>query len=338
MSKVKMSKSMWEICHNVRKSLQKYSFDNSLKNEKPLYLVGLSGGVDSLVLAAAAQFEANRKGSNFSVGAVIVNHRLQEVTDKVSVDTAEIAKNLGLNPVIIKEVDVDLNDKNGLESSARDARYKAFEEAISETNAEAVLLAHNMNDQAEQVILGLVRGSGLRSLSGMREERDSYIRPLLNVSRDIIEDASEGWSLKPWIDPHNSSLDYTRVKIRKNVLPYLKEELEVNVVENLSRSAKLAREDDDSLKFVVDNIISNLTVGYFDKLVIKISEIDFYPIGLRKRILHTFLTNNFNEYFSEINVLDIEELISNWTGQKEIIVPKVRVYRNKNKELVFEKL
>ena len=128
-----------------------------------LVLVALSGGPDSLALAAATAFEAPRAG--LRVGAVIVDHGLQEGSTDVAAAAAHQARELGLDPVIV--VGVEVGTDGGPEAAARDARYGALVGALRETGAAAILLGHTLDDQAETVLLGLARGSGAGSLHGM---------------------------------------------------------------------------------------------------------------------------------------------------------------------------
>jgi tRNA(Ile)-lysidine synthetase-like protein len=143
-------------------------------------LVALSGGPDSLALAAAAAFVAPRMG--LRAGAVVVDHGLQAGSDDVARRVADVARELGLDPVRVERVDVR-DDGSGPEAAARAARYGALERVAASEGAQAVLLGHTRDDQAETVLLGLARGSGARSLSGMPRRRGLLRRPLLSLPR-----------------------------------------------------------------------------------------------------------------------------------------------------------
>ncbi|WP_167042523.1 tRNA lysidine(34) synthetase [Salinibacterium sp. ZJ454] len=165
----------------------------------PLVLVALSGGADSLALAAATAFEARRAG--IRAGAVIVDHALQERSADVAAQAARQATELGLDPVIVTRVFVD--GQGGPEAAARDARYRAIGEAAARSGAMAVLLGHTLDDQAETVLLGLARGSGAASLQGMAASATLPIQaatlptlPTLPISAEVwqsvVPDAAEG--------------------------------------------------------------------------------------------------------------------------------------------------
>ena len=182
-----------------------------------LVLVACSGGADSLALAAAVAFEAPRAG--LRAGAVIVDHDLQAGSLAVAERAADQCRAMGLDPVEIVRVHVEGSGR-GPEGGARDARYRAFEGVVGRTRAVAVMLGHTREDQAEQVLLGLARGSGARSLSGMPTRRGPYVRPLLRVPRAITVAACEAAGLTAWVDPHNSEPAYGRVRAR-GLLPVL---------------------------------------------------------------------------------------------------------------------
>jgi tRNA(Ile)-lysidine synthase len=197
-----------------------------------LVLVACSGGADSLSLAAAVAFEAPRAG--VPAGAVIVDHDLQTGSRAVAERAADQCRGLGLDPVEIVARRVEPSaagddgdgrgsgsgSGSGPEARARDARYGAFEDVVERLDAVAVLLGHTRDDQAEQVLLGLARGSGARSLSGMPARRGPYVRPLLGVSRTTTRAACEAAGLTVWVDPQNSDPAYGRVRARA-LLPIL---------------------------------------------------------------------------------------------------------------------
>src|SRR5690554_4029133 len=195
-----------------------------------LLLVGLSGGPDSLALAAATAFEAPR--ANVRAGAIIVDHGLQNASADVAARAADQARELGLDPVIVTRVQV--GTEGGPEAAAREARYHAYAAAIENTDATAVLLGHTLDDQAETVLLGLARGSGAGSLQGMApvvraeirhsglpddpeppfdgsDGRHLLVRPLLGIRRSTTEAFCADSELQPWTDPHNSDPAFTRV-------------------------------------------------------------------------------------------------------------------------------
>ena len=214
----------------------------------PLLLVACSGGPDSLALAGIAAHFARR--GDVRVGAIIVDHGLQEDSAAVAAQTTQILTDLGLHPVITEKVQVPVGNM-GPEMAARTARYTAFTKAVEATGARAVLLGHTLDDQAETVLLGLSRGSGTRSLAGMPpvrvEEGVTYLRPFLGLRRTDMLDICAAETLTPWIDPTNTDQTLMRARIRHSVLPYLEEHLGGDVARSLARTASVAGPDAEYL-------------------------------------------------------------------------------------------
>jgi len=211
-----------------------------------LVLAACSGGADSLALAAALAHEAPR--GSLRAGGVTVDHGLQPGSADRAVEVARVLAGLGLDPVERMTVSVAHGaGHGGPEAAARAARYQALAEAVGRTGAKAVLLAHSRDDQAENVLLGLARGSGPRSLAGMPPRRGSYRRPLLSVSRATLRAACTAQGLQPWDDPHNSDPAYARARVRHRALPALEAALGPGVAAALARSASQIRADAEVL-------------------------------------------------------------------------------------------
>jgi tRNA(Ile)-lysidine synthase len=208
-----------------------------------LVLVACSGGADSLALAAAAAHEAPRAG--LRAGAVTVDHGLQEGSAERAGALARGLRGLGLDPVLVRRVRV--GRRGGPEAAARDARYAALRAVAAAHGAAAVLLGHTRDDQAETVLLGLARGSGARSLSGMAPAAGPLRRPLLGLDRAGTRAACAALGLVPWDDPHNHDPAYARARVRADALPALEAALGPGVAPALARTADLLRDDADAL-------------------------------------------------------------------------------------------
>ena len=310
---------------DVRRAVRQ-GFEQANILENQLVLVACSGGADSLALAAAAAFEGKRAG--IRVGAVIVEHGIQKETVNVALATSVLLKELGLNPVEV--VSVQVGNSGGIEAAARHARYAALETAAANHGAVAVLLGHTMEDQAETVLLGLARGSGARSLSAMpliREaESTNYLRPLLGIRRATTEAFCADSGLTPWQDPHNSSVEYSRVRVRKNVIPVLEKELGPGMVEALARTAEQLREDADYLDALAEELFKRIVKVHGTWVDFSVSEIVGQPIALRNRVIKKAL-ELFSSAISRAHVVAITELIDNWHGQKPLTLSGVRVDR-----------
>jgi len=219
-----------------------------------LVLVACSGGADSLALAAALTFEATSAG--WRAGAVVVDHGLQPGSAQVATQAAQRLSALGLDPVDVVTVEVAMAG-DGLEAAAREARYAALEAAADRHGAVAVLLGHTLDDQAEQVLLGLARGAGARSLSGMPATRGRFRRPLLGVGRDQCRESVRAQGLTWWDDPMNEDPAFTRVRAR-GALADLERDLGPGVAAALARTASLLRDDADHLADLADAAVAAL--------------------------------------------------------------------------------
>ncbi|MFL4475601.1 tRNA lysidine(34) synthetase TilS [Paeniglutamicibacter sp. MACA_103] len=204
-------------------------------------LVACSGGADSLALAAAAAFLHRKK--EIDAGAVIVDHGMQPGSTEVAHRAAAQCRDLGLDEVLVLQVRVD----GGSEQAARTARYAALGQAMEQTGADHVLLGHTRDDQAEQVLLGLARGSGTLSLAGMPAARGPYLRPLLGLGRADVESICRHEGLEYWSDPTNTDPRYLRNRVRHELMPVLRNVLGDHVPAALARTAALARADAEYL-------------------------------------------------------------------------------------------
>jgi len=285
-----------------------------------LVLVALSGGPDSLALAAATAFEAAGRA-----GAVIVDHGLQEGSAAVAALAAEQASLLGLDPVIVTTVTV--GSAGGPEAAAREARYRALSEVAKAQGAAAVLLGHTLDDQAETVLLGLARGSGAASLQGMDAVSGIYRRPLLGIRRSTTVQACEDAGLTPWIDPHNSDPAYTRVRVRESVLPTLERELGPGIAEALARTAEQLREDSSALDHFAEEIVEELAEIAEAGISLPVSALASNPAALRQRLIRLAVQGEFHVSLSRAHTLEVARLVTDWHGQGPLDLPGLRVSR-----------
>ncbi|HYI34056.1 MAG TPA: tRNA lysidine(34) synthetase TilS [Glaciibacter sp.] len=291
-----------------------------------LVLVALSGGADSLALAAATAFEASRAGVR--AGAVIVDHALQAGSAAVAATAAEQARTLGLDPVLVVAVTVeDASSGGGPEASARTARYAALARAATETGASAVLLGHTLDDQAETVLLGLARGSGPTSLQGMSVRNGIYARPLLGIRRALTRQFCMDSGLAWWDDPHNLDPRYTRVRVRETVLPVLEWELGPGVAEALARTADQLREDSEALDAMVLELIEEIVEHAEAGIAVSVGALLANPAALRQRIIRYVVESEFGVSLERTHTLAVARLVTDWHGQKTLDLPGVRVER-----------
>ncbi|MGE5696700.1 MAG: tRNA lysidine(34) synthetase TilS [Candidatus Sericytochromatia bacterium] len=271
--------------------------------EKP-WRVALSGGPDSLALTAVC-------ASMRPTVALIVDHGLQEDSAFVA-DTARRAA-LGLGCVQAHVMAVEVGRQGGPEAAARSARYSALRAASADA---LVLLGHTLDDQAETVLLGLGRGSGPRSLAGMRPHQPPWCRPLLSVRRAVTQAACDELGLRPWLDPHNADRRYTRARLRLDVLPLLEDVLGGGVAEALARTATALREDCDAL--------DGIAAAELDKLIaargLDVGPLTELPDALRRRVIRGWLLAGGATNLTDNQIRRVDELVTNWHGQGGVAV------------------
>jgi len=298
---------LYQIRLAVRSELEDIAAGDSV-------LVAASGGADSSALAAALLLECKTK--SIKVIALIIDHGLQKNSADVTHETKRTLTKIGYENIEIRRVTVEITD--GLEASARRARYQALKDVANSHNAVAIFLGHTRDDQAETVLLGLSRGSGSRSLSGMAARVDRYRRPLLAITRAQTEAACEEAGIKFWQDPHNQSMEFTRVRVREVVLPTMEKEIGPGISDALARSAKLLRDDADALDYLSDEIFSKLEPASLD-----ISKLEAQPRAIRTRILRRaiYLAGAPQGSLSADHIEPVEALITAWKGQGSISLP-----------------
>lgn len=269
--------------------------------------VAVSGGADSLALADAAVHVADE------VHAVVVDHALQANSSAVAAEAAEQARALGVTAA--KVVSVDASGPGGPEAAARRARYAALAEALPGL---PVLLGHTLDDQAETVLLGLGRGSGPRSIAGMKAIDPPWLRPLLGVPRALTAQACAELGLTPWRDPHNEDPRFTRVRLRREVLPLLEDVLQGGVAAALARTAGQLREDLEALDHLAEDLCeaARTDAGELDVDVLKGA-----PPAVRRRAIRGWLLDAGARDLTELHLRAIDDLVGSWRGQGGVWLP-----------------
>jgi tRNA(Ile)-lysidine synthase len=280
----------------------------------------VSGGADSLALAAALAFE--RPGSF----AFVVDHGLQPGSADVAARAAQQCGGLRLDAHVLGPSarsspictgpDRDESAKiegptGGPEARARALRYGLLEGEAVQLGVEVVLLGHTLDDQAETVLLGLARGSGARALAGMASARGTFRRPLLGLSRAVTAKACAEAGLLPWLDPHNEDVRFARVRARSRVLPVLEQELGPGVAEALARSAAQLREDADALDALTPDLEDDPTCDGLAAL----------PPALRARALKRWAERVTGRAVTSTHVEALRALIEQWSGQGPVDLP-----------------
>lgn len=291
-------------------------------------VVALSGGADSLALAAAAAHEGPRAGVD--VVAVTIDHGLQSGSAAVAERAAAQARERGIADARV--VRVDVGSEGGPEAAARDARYAALREAAASSGAVAVLIGHTLDDQAETVLLGLSRGSGAASLKGMSphtlDARGlAWVRPLLALRRADTAVFCVQSGLEPWADPHNDDDRFARVRVRQRVLPVLEAELGPGIADALWRTAEQLREDDEAFADMIDETIEDIVEHAEAGIAVSVPALAANPAAIRNRIIRHVVASEFGVSLTRTQTMEVARLVTDWSGQGPIDLPGCQATR-----------
>ncbi|MHC9295566.1 tRNA lysidine(34) synthetase TilS [Mycobacterium sp. LTG2003] len=279
------------------------AFGSKVDDER--WCVALSGGPDSLALAAIA---AGIRPTT----ALIVDHSLQPGSRAVAETARQQALAVGCTAAQV--IPVVVGRSGGPEAAARQARYTALRAA---RDGAPVLLGHTLDDQAETVLLGLGRGSGPRSIAGMRPHDPPWHRPLLGVRRTVTHAACEELGLKPWHDPHNFERRFTRARLRLDVMPLLEEVLGGGVAEALGRTATALREDTETLDELAERALADSTTpdGGLDT-----AALSGLPDAVRRRVIRGWLLGGGATDLTDTQIRGVDRLVTAWRGQGGVAV------------------
>jgi tRNA(Ile)-lysidine synthase len=305
-----------------------------------LVLAACSGGADSVALAAALAFVGPRLG--LRCGGVTVDHGLQPGSAERAAGVAGLLVDLKLDPVY--NIAVAVGEAGGPEAAARAARYRALDEVAGWTprdgeaaqaaaadagsagpgpGAAAILLGHTLDDQAETVLLGLARGAGGRSLSGMPARRGVYRRPLLGIRRVTTLAACAELGLDPWRDPHNDDLRFARARVRHQALPALEAALGPGVAQALARTARQLRADADCLDEFAFAESGHLRDAGSDPAGLDASWLAALPEAIRTRVLRdaAIMAGSPPGALTARHIQQVDELVTCWHGQRWADLP-----------------
>jgi tRNA(Ile)-lysidine synthase len=268
------------------------------------WCVGLSGGPDSLALTGIA-------ASLLPTTALIVDHGLQPGSAQVAVAAQQQARQLGC--VDAQVLCVEVGGDGGPEAAARTARYRVLNDA---RGGRPVLLAHTLDDQAETVLLGLGRGSGARSIAGMRPYDSPWCRPLLGVRRATTHAACDELGVTAWQDPHNADSRFTRSRLRHEVLPLLEEVLGGGVAEALARTATALRADTELIDSLIDQALG--TAATTDGLDTR--ALAPLPDPVRRGVIRGWLIAGGAIGLTDKQIRGVDALVTSWRGQGGVAV------------------
>ncbi|RJQ14674.1 MAG: tRNA lysidine(34) synthetase TilS [Nitrospiraceae bacterium] len=323
-----------ELLKKVKETINRYT----MLSEGDCVLVGLSGGPDSVCLAVI--LDKLKKDFNLSLHAVYVDHGLRpEEVEGEKAFCKEFCDALGIN-FLYEQVDVRGHAKDrrlNRQEAARELRYGVFDEVAKKINAAKIALGHTASDQAETLLMMLLRGAGRKGLSGIPPVRGRIIRPLIEVERKEIEDFLAHHELRiknyelPYVmDSSNLKKDYFRNWIRLSVIPELSKKNPA-LIQNICRTMDILREEDEYLEIIVTKTLMRLiSRKSMDTIELFLSPLVTMEKPLLRRVLRRAL--NATEGLRGIGFVHIEDiidLIKTGASGDRIYLPKdIRVVKS----------
>lgn len=320
---------------------------NNLINEGDKILVALSGGPDSVCLLHI--LDSIKDEFKITIGAAHVNHMMRgEEADGDEEYAKKICEKLGIEFYSIK---VNINKiskerKISCEMAGRDERYKFFETLKDKYGYNKISVAHNANDQAETILMNIMRGTGIDGLGGIKVKRENgVIRPILCLIREEIEKYCDKKSLNPRIDKTNLENIYSRNKVRLDILPYMKKNFNSDIIEALNRMSNLLQIDNDFIEKECNNRYTKYCIIEKDFVIIKKDAFSLDRAILTRLIKKAFIdiAKKFNN-FEMKHIQDVIDLSFNSTNKK-IDLPNNIIAENiygdikiKNKSFINENI
>lgn len=312
-------------------------------------VLGLSGGPDSVCLLHIL-YRLKEK-MNIEVYAAHLNHQIRGLeAQKDALYISQICEDLGITS-FVKAINVPEYCKEqgvSLEEGARTLRYEMFEEIKQKTKSNKIAIGHNRNDQAETVLMRIMRGTGLQGLRGIEYIRDNkIIRPILDIERSEIEAYCEKYELNPRIDKTNLESIYTRNKIRLELIPYMKDNFNPNVIESIVRMTNSLKSDSDYIDLEAERSFKAVSTLKEDSVEISLPKYSNLHNAIKVRILRSAIKHIIGDtnFVDQKHIEDIIELECESKLNKMLNLPRgIFAYRRKNiiilttKEIVSEEI
>ncbi|PJI08795.1 MULTISPECIES: tRNA lysidine(34) synthetase TilS [Clostridium] len=304
---------------------------NSMIQKKDRIVVAVSGGPDSMCLLHLLY--RLREKFDISICAAHVNHCLRgKAADEDEEFVRKFCEKSGIQ-FYVKRVDVNKiahEKKISSELAGREARYNFFEEVRKKFKANKIAIAHNANDQAETILMRIIRGTGTEGIKGIRPVRDGYyIRPLIETKRSLIEKYCKDERLMPRIDCTNLQRDYSRNKIRLDLIPYIVKNFNEDVVGSLDRLGELVTIDDNYLEKVAESKYK-LYCNECEKKVIITKEAFLNDMAILSRIIRMAVLHLAKSTYNleKKHIDSIVECQKNETGKKIDLPLNIRAYND----------
>ncbi len=323
---------MNKLEEKVLDTIKKYN----LIKENDTIVIGVSGGPDSMTLLNVLY--NLRENLKINIVVAHINHMLREEADSETEYVQNFCKNINIE-CFVKRADINNISKKkkvSTELAGRSTRYEFFEEVAQKVNANKIATAHTANDNAETVLMNLMRGSGTSGLKGIEKIRDNkFIRPIILCTRREIENYCEENNLNPKYDQSNKENIYTRNKIRNLLIPYIEENFNPNIVDTLNRLSDVVEKEDDFFHKIVENEYENLKITANNKeIVLDLKKFNCLDYVIKSRIILYTIKELFGsaQGIEKIHIEDIIKLCGNNIGNKYLTPNKnIKIFIKKGK-------
>lgn len=321
----------------VLKTIHEY---NLIANNENI-VVGVSGGKDSMALLYMLLY-VKKHIKDFNIIVAHVNHGVREEALHDQLFVKKKAEELGLK---FYSTDVDMIDyankhKISPEEAGRELRYEFFRSVLTELNGGKIALAHNINDQAETLMMRIIRGTGIDGLNGMEFINGDIIRPLLNVTRKEIEEYIEHRSIESVLDKTNLMPIYTRNKIRLELIPYIEENFNPNFIAALWRLSQTSRDDSNFLQRYTENKYGDILVDENkEKIVLSLEKFKKLDKSIQNRIVIYAIMRIIGIFqgISEEHISNVVNLFNLGKTGKIVVLPDGIVAKVDYNKLIIEK-
>lgn len=320
----------------VLETIKKY---NLIENGDKI-VVGVSGGPDSITLLNMLLEIKQEQIIDFDMVVCHINHMIREEAAEDEEYVSNFCKKYNIE-FFAKRIEIEKiskEEKIGTEEAGRKARYEFFNEILEKTSSNKIATAHTANDNAETVLMNIIRGSGTSGLKGIDAKRDNLIRPLIECKRDEIEEYCKKNNLNPRIDRTNFENIYTRNKIRNLLIPYIKENFNPNIIETINRLSDLSKAENDYLEKETSKKFKEILIERKnDEIIIDLNKFNLQETVIKSRlVLYTInILFGTRSGIEKKHIEDIIKLCSNNIGNKFLIPNKKVKILVKNKKIFF---
>ena len=303
-------------------------------------VLGVSGGPDSIAMLDILKDLRNK--FEFEIYVCHLNHMIRgqdAINDQKYVEQYCNKNQIEFFTKNVNIIEISNNQKIGTEECGRNARYNFFEEILEKTKSNKIATAHNKNDNAETVLMHLLRGSGISGLKGIKPIRNNkFIKPLIECDRKEIEEYCKQKNLNPCIDKTNFENTYTRNKIRNIVIPYIKKEFNPNIIETLFRLSEVVSSEDEFLDRITQKEFENIVLLENEHQIdLKLKEFNLLDNVIKNRLILLTTKKIFGTVngIEKINIDDIIKMCKKNIGNKFLMPNKNLKVMVKDKKISF---